>query len=104
MPFAGPVSSCGFIVIGPLVLIALRILLQIYVEHWHRLEPTRRRLPARSAPTVAPLQNPLLWGVAGFVLYLLLPLTMLAFTWKVAVLPAWGSGLLAPRWWSLRAI
>jgi hypothetical protein len=33
VPFAGPVSFLGFIVVGPLVLLVLRIILQIYVEH-----------------------------------------------------------------------
>ena len=94
VPFAGPVSFRGFIIIGPALLILLRIYLQIYVEHWRRLDPIRGRLPTPRMPTMAPMQNPLLWIFVAFVLYLLLPLTMLAFTWKAAVLPAWGSGLL----------
>jgi hypothetical protein len=94
VPFAGLGSFLGFIVVGPGVLIGLRAYLQVYVEHWRRLDPIRRRLQAPSAPAVAPLQNPLLRTFAGFVLYLLLPVTMVAFTWKAAVLPAWGSGLL----------
>ena len=96
VPFAGPVSFRGLIVLGPALLIVLRIYLQIYAEHWRRLELIRSRLPAPPwVPTLAPLQNPLLRAFVGFVFYLLLPLTMFAFTWKAAVLPAWGSGLLS---------
>jgi hypothetical protein len=118
VPFAGPVSFLGFIVVGPAVLIALRVYLQIYIEHWRRLEPIRRRLQAPSVPTLVPLRNPLLRSFAGFVLFLLLPLTMLAFTWKAAMLHVWGSVLLCvtvavatshlvlfPRWsWRARAL
>jgi hypothetical protein len=73
----------------------LRIYLQVYIEHWRRLEPIRRRFAEPRLPIVEPLQNPILRVSAGVVLYLLLPLTMLAFTWKAAIIPAWGSGLLA---------
>src|SRR5262245_3347989 len=38
IPVAGPVSLLGFIIVGPALLIALRIYLQIYVEHFRRLE------------------------------------------------------------------
>jgi hypothetical protein len=41
VPFAGPVSFLGFMVLGPAVLIALRIYLQIYVEHSDRLDIPR---------------------------------------------------------------
>jgi hypothetical protein len=58
VPFAGPVSFLGFLVVGPAVLISLRVYLEIYVEHWRRLEPIRRRLPAPYVPTVVPLHNP----------------------------------------------
>ena len=36
VPFAGPVSFFGFMLLGPAVLIVLRIYLQIYVEHSER--------------------------------------------------------------------
>jgi hypothetical protein len=38
VPFAGPVSFLGFMLLGPTVLIALRVFLQIYVEHSNRLD------------------------------------------------------------------
>ena len=84
VPFAGPVSFRGFIIIGPALLILLRIYLQIYVEHWRRLDAIRGGLRTPRMPTMAPMQNPLLWIFVAFVLSLLLPLTMLAFTWKAA--------------------
>src|SRR4051794_22976780 len=37
VPFAGPASFVGFMIIGPTVLVILRVYLQIYVEHSGRL-------------------------------------------------------------------
>ena len=94
VPFAGPVSFFGFMLLGPAVLIVLRIYLQIYVEHSERLERLARSMSIARAPTLVPLQNPLIRYFSGLIFYLLLPLTMLLFAWKAAVFPAWGSGLL----------
>jgi uncharacterized protein YjbI with pentapeptide repeats len=95
VPFAGPVSFIGFTLLGPTLLIALRVYLQIYVEHGQRLDRIARRIWAPRAPTLIPLENPLMRWFGGFSLYLLLPLTVLMFTWKAAVLPLWGLGLSA---------
>jgi hypothetical protein len=96
VPVAGPVSFLGFMIIGPLVLIGLRIYLQIYVEHLRKLERIGQRLhTVRRAPTLIFLKNRLLRVFTGIVFYLLLPLTMLFFTWKGAVLTGWWvSGLI----------
>jgi hypothetical protein len=94
VPLAGPVSFFGFILLGPVVLIVLRIYLQIYVEHSDRLDCIARRMAIVRTPTLAPLKNPLIRGFSGIAFYLLLPGTMLFFTWKAAVFPRWGSGLL----------
>jgi hypothetical protein len=94
VPFAGPVSFFGFIMLGPAVLIVLRAYLQIYVEHGHRLARLAERAPARRAPTLIPLDNPLIRIFSGFAFYLLLPLAMLMFSWKTVVFPRWGAGLL----------
>ena len=94
MPFAGPVSFFGFMLLGPAVLIVLRIYLQIYVEHSERLERLARSMSIARAPMLVPLQNPLIRYFSGLIFYLLLPLTMLLFARKAAVFPAWGSGLL----------
>jgi uncharacterized protein YjbI with pentapeptide repeats len=86
VPGAGPVSFFGFILLGPAILIVLRIYLQIYVEHGDRLNRVAQRMPVARAPTLVPLKNPLIRGFSDFTLYLLLPVTMLLFAWKAAVL------------------
>jgi hypothetical protein len=94
VPFAGPVSFFGFMLLGPAVLIVLRVHLQIYVEHGERLDRLAQRMPAVRAPTLVPLQNPLIRIFSGLIFYLLLPVATLLFAWKAAVFPAWGLGLL----------
>jgi hypothetical protein len=94
VPLAGPISFFGFMVLGPAVLIMLRVYLQIYVEHSNRLERLGRTLVAVRAPTLVPLKNSLLRVFSGLTFYLVLPLAMILFAWKAAVFPAWGSGLL----------
>ena len=94
VPFAGPVSFFGFMLLGPAVLIVLRVYLQIYVEHSDRLDRLTRSVSAMRAPTLVPLQNSLIRVFSGLTFYLLLPVTMMLFAWKAAVFPAWGSGLL----------
>jgi len=44
--------------LGPTVLIILRIYLQINVEYSERLERLKRSIPAMRAPTLLPLKNP----------------------------------------------
>src|SRR5262245_58590871 len=58
VPLAGPVTFFGFMLLGPAVLIALRVYLQIYVEHGDRLDRLARSVSAVRAPTLVPLQNP----------------------------------------------
>jgi len=94
VPFAGPVSFFGFMLLGPAVLIMLRIYLQIYVEHSDRLDQLARSVSVVRAPTLVPLRNPLIRVFSGLTFYLLLPVAMMLFAWKAAVFPAWGSGLL----------
>src|SRR5262245_4025048 len=94
VPLAGPVSFFGFMLLGPAVLIVLRVYLQIYVEHSDRLDRLARSVPLVRAPTLVPLRNPLIRVLSGVTFYLLLPLALLLFAWKAAVFPKWGSGLL----------
>src|SRR5262249_52512099 len=94
VPFAGPVSFFGFMLLGPAVLIALRVYLQIYVEHSDRLNRLARSVSIVRAPTLVLLRNPLIRVFSGLTFYLLLPVAMMLFAWKAAVFPAWGSGLL----------
>jgi uncharacterized protein YjbI with pentapeptide repeats len=95
VPFAGPVSFFGFMMLGPVVLIVLRGYLQMYVEHSDRLDRLARSVSAVRAPTLVPLRNSLIRFLSGLIFYLLLPVTMLFFAWKAAVFPAWGSALFA---------
>jgi hypothetical protein len=68
VPFAGPVSFFGFMLLGPAVLIVQRIYLQIYVEHSERLDRMTQRMPVVRAPILVPLKNPLIRTFSGFVL------------------------------------
>jgi hypothetical protein len=94
VPLAGPVSFFGFMLLGPAVLIVLRLYLQIYVEHSDRLDRLARSVSAVRAPTLVLLQNSLIRLFSGFIFYMLLPVALLLFAWKAAVFPIWGSGLL----------
>jgi hypothetical protein len=93
VPFAGPVSFLGFMLLGPTVLIILRVYLQIYVEHSARLDRLFRSVSVARAPTLVPLQNLLIRLFSGLIFYTLLPVAMLLFAWKAAVFPAWGLSL-----------
>jgi hypothetical protein len=93
VPFAGPVSFLGFMVLGPTVLLLLRVSLQNYVEHNARLDRLARSVSVVRAPTLVPLQNSLIRLFSASIFYLLLPVTMLLFAWKAAVFPSWGLGL-----------
>jgi hypothetical protein len=93
VPFAGPVSFFGFMLLGPTVLIALRVYLQIYVEHSYRLDRLARSVSVVRAPTLVPLQNSLIRLFSGLIFYMLLPVAMVLFAWKADVFHAWGSGL-----------
>jgi hypothetical protein len=95
VPLAGPVSFFGFMLLGPAVLIVLRVYLQIYVEHSDRLDRLARLVSVVRAPALVPLQNSLIRVFSGLIFYMLLPVAMLLFAWKAAVFPAWGSGLFA---------
>jgi hypothetical protein len=95
VPLAGPVSFFGFMLLGPAVLIVLRIYLQIYVEHSDRLDRLARSVSVVRAPTLVPLQNSLIRLFSGLVFYVLLPATVLFFAWKAAAFPFWGLGLLS---------
>src|SRR5262245_50339628 len=93
VPLAGPVSFNGFMLLGPAVLIALRVYLQIYVEHGDRLDRLAQSLSVPRAPSLVPLQNPLIRLFSALIFYLLLPVAMLLFAWKAAVFPDRALGL-----------
>jgi Pentapeptide repeats (8 copies) len=93
VPLAGPVSFFGFMLLGPAVLIVLRVYLQIYVEHSDRLDRLARSVSVVRAPTLVPLQNSLIRLFSALVFYMLLPVAMMLFAWKAAVFTTWGLGL-----------
>src|SRR5262249_52646949 len=93
VPFAGPVSFLGFMLLGPAVLIALRIYLPLYVEPSDRLDRLARSVSVMRAPTLVPLKNPLIRLFSGLIFYLLLPAAMILFAWKAAAFHFWGLGL-----------
>src|SRR5215831_3695732 len=92
VPFAGPVSFFGFMLLGPAVLIVLRLYLQIYVEHSDRLDRLARSVSAVRAPTLVPLQNSLIRLFSGLIFYLLLPVAMLLFGMEGRRVPRLGIG------------
>jgi hypothetical protein len=94
VPLAGPVSFFGFMLLGPAVLIMLRVCLQIYFEHSNRVERLGRSMLAVRAPTLVPLKNPLIRVFSVLTFNLVLPTAMILFAWKAAVFPAWGLSLL----------
>src|SRR5215472_8257119 len=60
VPLAAPVSFFGFMLLGPTILIALRVYFQIYVEHSDRLDRLARSVSVVRAPTLVPLKNSLI--------------------------------------------
>src|SRR5262245_20013094 len=66
VPLAGPVSFFGFMLLGPAVLIALRVYLQFYVQHSDRLDRLARSMSVVRAPTFVPLHDPLIRLFGGF--------------------------------------
>ena len=95
VPLVGSVSFSGFMLLGPAVLIILRLYLQIYVKHREQLGRLAQSMSIVRSPALILLDHPLLRFFSAGIFYLLLPLIMLFFAWKAAVFPAWGWGLLA---------
>src|SRR5262249_10204888 len=79
--------------LGPAVLIVLRVYLQIYVEHSERLDRLARSVSVVRGPTFVPLQNSLIRLFSGFIFYTFLPVAMLLFSWEAPVFRGWGMGL-----------
>ncbi len=94
VPFAGAASFKALLLLGPFVLIAVRIYLQIYLEHWKRLDKLTRRFNAVRVPLVSPLRHPLLRVFSSFAVYPLVPLVLGVFTWEAMAFQAWGVWLL----------
>src|SRR5215831_21025678 len=74
VPLAGPVSFFGFMLLGPAILIMLRVYLQISVEHSDRLDRLARSVPLMRAPILVPLKNPMIRVLSALTFYALLPI------------------------------
>lgn len=97
VPLAGGASLKTLLILGPIVLIAIRAYLEVYVAHWRRLDRLVRRSPtARNMrlPVVSPLRHPLLRLFSGFVLFPLVPLVLGVFTYGAMANREWGVGML----------
>lgn len=97
IPFAGAASFKALLILGPVLLICLRVYLEIYVAHWRRLDGLLRRSPSarvRRLPIASPFRHPLLRLFSGFILYALVPLVLGIFTYEAMVFRQWGVGLL----------
>jgi len=92
VPFAGPVSFSGFMLLGPAVLIVLRIYLQIYVEHSERWDRLARSLSIMRGPTLGPLQHPLIRTFSGLIFYLLAAVDNAALCLESRGIPGLGLG------------
>ncbi len=95
VPFAGPASFRTTLFVLPAILIGVRAYLQIYVDHWQRLERISRHFRLARDPTVSALRHPLLRLCTGFVLYALVPLVLGVFTYEAMVFPGWAPIMLA---------
>lgn len=95
VPSVGAVSAKVLLIVGPLLLIGTRIYLQIYVNHWSRLNAIADARKLKRAFVVSPMRHKMLRLLAAAVLYLMVPAVLAAFTWKAMVVPKWwGFGLL----------
>ena len=95
IPFAGPASFRTTLIVLPVILIGLRAYLQIYVDHWRRLDRISRGFRFAREPTLSALRHPVLRLCTGFVLYALIPLVLGVLTYEAMVFPGWGPMMLA---------
>jgi uncharacterized protein YjbI with pentapeptide repeats len=88
LPFAGPVSFEGFMLLGPPILIAIRLYIEAYTNHAIRLNRVLKIAQGSRVPTLLLRSRaPLKWlNLVAF--YILLPLTTMGFCWKAAISPS----------------
>ena len=96
VPSIGATTAKALLIVGPLLLIGVRIYLQIYVEHWRCLDAIANQKKIKRPVVVSPMRHRVLARFTDLALYLLVPIVLVAFTWKAMALPAtWGHGLFA---------
>lgn len=91
VPLAGSIPFKTFILLGPAVILAVRLYLYAYVNHWIALELIRQQKNFSRPVEITPLQHPLLRLFTAPLLYLLVPFMLVLFAWKGAAIPVWGS-------------
>jgi hypothetical protein len=90
IPLLGPASIKAAIFLLPAVLIGVRIALHIYVNHLSLLDSSIGPRNCLPDPTVALTKNGWARVCAGFILYILTPLSVALLGYKVSVFAAWG--------------
>ena len=92
LPFRlGYISFQLFIVVGPIILLILRIYLQIYYEHWKLLERVMSKRKMTKVPILSFHDHHFLDSMKLIILYLMIPFAMVFFVIKSAALPNWGN-------------
>ena len=86
----GRISFLMFVVIGPLILMLVRLYLQIYHEHALLLGEILVRKKLAKVPTVSHQDYPFVNISKGFVLYHLIPVAVIFFVKKASAIPLWG--------------
>jgi len=93
VPLAGPTSFKAVLIVLPVILIGLRIYLEIYLKHWHRLEAKRIDQGYPAPDIISPLRHPVLKIFSWFVSYPLVPSTIALLAYKAAVFWEWSAAL-----------
>lgn len=86
----GNISFQQFMVIGPLFLFFLSFLIQIYYRRYLLLNRAINFFNYTHMPVVSEVNSIFVKIINHLVLYTLVPLTMILFTYKSEVLPEWG--------------
>ena len=68
VPTVGAASAKAVLIIGPLMLVAVRAYLQIYVDHWRNLDGIAMDRDIRLPAVVSPMRHALLRLLIGTVL------------------------------------
>lgn len=93
VPLAGPTSFKAVLIVLPAILIGLRIHLEIYLKHWHRLEAKRIDHGYPAPDIISPLRHPVLKVFSWFVSYPLVPSAIALLAYKAAVFWEWSAAL-----------
>jgi len=100
LPFADiPVSFQSFLLLSPSLLIVIALYLHIFYGYWLDLETDYQHLtlgrepsdpPIEYLPTLFSLDHPVPRLLTAFIFYWLVPLVLVAITWKAAARLSWA--------------